>query len=155
MRNRSLLVIALVAAAGCNPRPVFLQARPMREWPATIQAAKVAAREGRYADADSTLARFMADNPGSYEAREAAYWRALFLIDPANRQASPDQALAAINQYFAGGSTADAYDEASVLRRAVEQADSLTRGLPGARRLIGEAPEARSEENTSELQSRQ
>jgi len=142
MRTRSTLLIGLVAAAACNPRPLFLQPRPMREWPATIQAAKVAAREGRYADADSTLARFMANNPGSYEAREAAYWRALFLVDPANRQASPAEAARALNQYFADGSTADAYDEATVLRRVVQEADSLDRALAQARRLIAEAQEA-------------
>jgi hypothetical protein len=145
MRTRSILVLGLVAAAACNPRPVFLQPRPMREWPAAIQAAKVAAREGRYANADSTLAGFMARNPGSYEAREAAYWRALFLVDPANREASPAEALRALNQYFADGSTADAYDEATVLRRVVQQTDSLTRSLAQARQLIAEAQEAAAE----------
>jgi len=142
MRTRSVVVIGLVAAAACNPRPLFMQPRPMREWPATIQAAKVAAREGRYAEADSTLARFMASNAGSYEAREAAYWRALFLVDPANRQASPAEAVRALNQYFADGSTADAYDEATVLRRVVQQTDSLNRALAEASRLIAEAQEA-------------
>lgn len=145
MRNLSILLFSFVAAAGCNPRPLFMQPRPVREWPAAIQAAKVAAREGRYADADSVLARFIANNRGSYESREAAYWRALFLIDPANSQASTGEALRAINQYFADGSTADAYDEATVLRRVVQQSDSLTRSLAQARRLIAEAQEAAAE----------
>jgi len=141
MRKLSVLLL-LAVTAGCNPRPAFLQPRPEREWPATLQAAKVAAREGRYADADSLLSRFAAANAGSYEAREASYWRALILVDPANAQSSPAEALRAINQYFADGSTADAYDEATILRRVVQQADSLTRTLGQARRLIAEAQEA-------------
>jgi pyruvate/2-oxoglutarate dehydrogenase complex dihydrolipoamide acyltransferase (E2) component len=145
MRKLTLLLIPLIAAAACNPRPVFLQPRPQREWPATLQAAKVAAREGRYADADTLLARFAADNAASYEAREALYWRALLLVDPANRQGSPADALRAINQYFANGSTAEAYDEATVLRRVVQHTDSLTRALAQARRLIAEAQEAAAE----------
>ncbi len=142
MRKLPIVVLALIASAGCNPRPAFMQPRPQREWPATLQAAKVAAREGRYAEADSLLTRFAANNPGSYEAREASYWRALLLVDPANRQASPAEALRAINQYFSDGSTADTYDEATVLRRVVQQADSLNRALAESRRLIAEAQEA-------------
>jgi hypothetical protein len=145
MRTSWLALIALITVAGCNPRPLFLQPRPQREWPPTLQAVKVAAREGRHADADSLLARFIADNPRSYEAREASYWRALMLIDPANRQASSAAALRAINQYFADGSTAEAYDEATVLRRVVQYTDSLAQTLAQARRLIAEAQEAAAE----------
>lgn len=143
MRHFSILAFTLLSTVACNgARPLFLQPRPMREWPATLQAAKEAARQGRYAEADSTLARFATRNAGSYEAREAAYWRALFLVDPANGQASSADAVRAINDYFAGGSTADAYDEASVLRRVVLYTDSLTRSLAQARQLIAEAQEA-------------
>jgi hypothetical protein len=145
MRKLPFLVLALIAAAGCNPRPLFLQPRPQREWPATLQAAKVAAREGRYAQADTLLARFAADNAGSYESREALYWRALLLADPANPQASSADALRTINQYFAIGSTAEAYDEATVLRRVLQHEDSLTRTLAQAQRLIAEAQEAAAE----------
>lgn len=134
-------LLFLFTVTGCV-RPLALQPRPVRDWPATLQAAKEAARAGRYADADSTLARFGSRYPSSYQAREAAYWRALFLVDPANREASTDEAFRALNQYFAGGSTADAYDEATVLRRVVQRIDSLNRTLAQADRLIAEAHEA-------------
>lgn len=139
MRQLCVLVLLATGSVACNPRPLFLQPRPMREWPATLQAAKVAAREGRYAAADSLLAGFLAQHSGSYEAREAAYWRALFLLDPANRAASSAEAVRALNDFFAGGATAAAYDEADVLRRVVMHADSLERALSQAQRLIAEA----------------
>jgi hypothetical protein len=144
MRQLSILLLTVVAAAGCA-RPLFLQPRPVREWPPTLQAVKEAARAGRYAQADSILAQFESRYSTSYEGREAAYWRALLLTDPANPQSSPAEALRAINRYFAGGSTAEAYDEATVLRRIVQRTDSLTRELAQAGRLIAEAQEAAAE----------
>src|SRR5918999_2320319 len=137
-------VLLLVSVTGCV-RPLALQPRPVRDWPATLQAAKEAARAGRYAEADSALARFASRYPTSYQAREAAYWRALFLVDPANGQASTDEAFRALNQYFADGSTVDGYDEATVLRRVVQRIDSLNRALAQADRLIAEAQEAADE----------
>jgi hypothetical protein len=142
MRKLILVLISAAGVAACNPRPLFMQPRPMREWPAALQAAKEAARAGRYAQADSVLARFESRNPGSYEARQAAYWRALFLVDPANTQASKAEALRALNQYFAEGSTDSTYDEASVLRRVVQDAERLTRELAQTQRLVAEAREA-------------
>jgi hypothetical protein len=145
MRRLSILLLTLLTATGCVQRPLFLQPRPVREWPATLQAVKEAARAGRYAQADSILSQFESRYSTSYEAREAAYWRALLLADPANPRSSPAEAFRAINRYFAGGSTADAYDEATMFRRIVQQQDSLTRELEQARRLIAEAEEAAAE----------
>jgi hypothetical protein len=144
MRQLCILLLTVVTATGCV-RPLFLQPRPVREWPVTLQAVKEAARAGRYAQADSVLAQFESRYSTSYEGREAAYWRALLLTDPANPQASPAEALRAINRYFAGGSTAEAYDEATILRRIVQRVDSLTRELDQSRRLIAEAQEAAAE----------
>lgn len=145
MRQLSILLITVFTATACVQRPLFMQPRPVREWPATLQAVKEGARAGRYAQADSILAQFESRYSRSYEGREAAYWRALLLADPANPQSSPTEALRAINRYFAGGSTAEAYDEATVLRRIIQRQDSLTRDLEQARRLIAEAEEAAAE----------
>jgi TolA-binding protein len=145
MRQLPILMLTVLAATGCSQRPLFLQPRPAREWPALLQATKEAARAGRYAQADSMLARFAARHPGAYEAREAAYWRALLLVDPANPQSSTADALRAINQYFADGSTVEGYDEATVLRRVVLHADSLSRTLDQAHRLIADVQEAAAE----------
>jgi hypothetical protein len=145
MRQLWILAFAAFASVGCNPRPLFLQPRPTRDWPATLQSAKEAARQGRHAEADSILAAFASRHAESYEAREARYWRALVLIDPANTQASTAAALRSINEYFANGATADAYDEATILRRVVQRADSLAREMTQARQLIAEAREAAAE----------
>jgi hypothetical protein len=145
MRQLSILFFTMLAATGCGQRPLFLQPAPVREWPATLQTVKEAARAGRHAQADSILAQFESRYSNSYEGREAAYWRALLLTDPANPQSSPAEAGRAINRYFAGRSTAETYDEATILRRILQQQDSLTRQLAQAQRLIAEAQEAAAE----------
>jgi TolA-binding protein len=132
-------MLTAFAGTACTERPLFLQPRPVREWPATLQAAKEAARTGRYAPADSVLAQFESRHPTSYEGRLAAYWRALLLADPANPQSSPAEAIRAINRYFAGRPTSDTYDEANILRRILQNLDSLTREIAQAERLIAEA----------------
>lgn len=137
-------MLAVLAAAGCA-RPLFLQPRPVREWPATLQTVKEAARAGRYAQADSILAQFESRYSASYEGRQAAYWRALLLTDPANPQSSPAEAVRAINNYFAGRATAETYDEATILRRILQRVDSLGRELAQAERLIAEAQAAAAE----------
>ena len=142
MAKRYLVLLVAVSIAGCYPRPLFIQPRPAREWPAALQAAKEAARAGRYAQADSVLAAFESRNGGSYEAREAAYWRALFLADPANTQSSKTEAVNAINRYFADRATDSTYDEANVFRRLLRESEALTRELAQTRRLVDEAREA-------------
>jgi hypothetical protein len=117
----------------------------MREWPPTLRAVQEAARAGRYAEADSALARFIERSRGSYESREALYWRALLRVDPANPQSSAAEALRSINELFATGATVDSYDEANILRRVVQRMDSLNRSLAQAERLIAEAQEAAEE----------
>jgi hypothetical protein len=145
MRQLLVLVLAAVAATACSQRPLFMQPRPVREWPATLRAVKEAARAGRYAQADSVLAQFEGRYSTSYEGRQAAYWRALLLADPANPQSSPPEAVRAINRYFAGRATAETYDEATILRRILQGIDSLTRELAQAERLIAEAQQAAAE----------
>jgi hypothetical protein len=145
MRTALTLVLTVVATTGCAQRPLFMQPRPVREWPPTLQAVKEAARARRYADADSLLARFESRHAASYEGRQAAYWRALLLADPANPQASPSDAVRAINRYFADGSTAETYDEANILRRILQHVDSLQSEIAQAQRVIAEVQEAAAE----------
>jgi hypothetical protein len=137
MRQPWILVLTALMATGCA-RPLFLQPGPVREWPPTLRAVKEAAREGRHAQADSILAQFESRHPTSYEGRQAAYWRALILSDPANPRSSPAAAVEAINRYFAGRATAETYDEATILRRILQRADSLTREVAQAERLLAE-----------------
>jgi outer membrane protein assembly factor BamD (BamD/ComL family) len=118
-----------LAATGCVHRPGFLQPAAQRDWPAAYLAAQTAADHGAYADADKTLADFAASHPGSPEAAESGYWRAVYKLDPANKDASTRDAIAALDKYLASSPDGTHRGEATTLRRIATQLLSLDRAL--------------------------
>ncbi len=131
-RSRGALLVLGLAALGCVNRPGVLQPTPEREWPETIARAHAAVESGRFATADSLLAEFEARHPGSGEANETVFWRAVFRLDPANPDASPSRAVTELTTYLARPGRHAHLAEARALRRAATLADSLA-SAPGRR----------------------
>lgn len=125
-----LLVLtgASLEATACVPRPRFMQPAASRDWPAAYLAAQAAADRGSYADADKLLADFASAHPNTAEARESGYWRAVYKLDPSNKDANPRDAIAALDRYLAapGGTNRG---EATTLRHIAGQLLSLDRAL--------------------------
>jgi hypothetical protein len=129
VRRLTVLAAALaLAVSGCVHRPPFLRPASAREWPAAYLAAQTAADRGAYGDAEKTLSDFAAAHPGSPEALESGYWRAVYKLDPANKDASTRDAIAGLDRYLAapGGMHRG---EATTLRRIAVQLLSLDRAL--------------------------
>ena len=130
MRRLTLLLAAtfLLGTSACIHKPSFMRPAAERDWPATYLAAQGAADRGSYADADKTLADFAAAHPGSPQALETTYWRAVYKLDPANKDASTKDAIAGLDRYLA---TPDGTHrgEATTLRRIAVQLSSLDRAL--------------------------
>ena len=120
--------LLIVLALGCVAR---IQRRvlptPAREWLATLTDAQRASLEGRYRDAEALLSGFASAHPGSPEAREAPFWRALLMLDPANRDASVREAARELDRYLASTGSTPHRTEALILRRLATTVDSLTR----------------------------
>ena len=55
--------------------------------------------------------------PGTQEAREIAFWRAMYIVDPANRTASIAQGIRALDIYLSSEGTLWYRPQAEVLRR--------------------------------------
>ena len=122
---RIAAAFALTALSGCitvRP-PTFLRPAPEREWPSALSTAEVRVSEGRYSAADSVLASFSARYPGSPQAFEAAYWRALFSMDPKNSRASISTAVTYLDAYLAGLYPRQHRQEAFALRAIAGQID--------------------------------
>ena len=98
---RVALLCLTVVASSCVHRPAFMQREPARRWPTAYVAAQLAADQGRYDDADHILATFAHDYPGTAEAQESGYWRAIYKLDPANKTANTRDALAGLDAYLA------------------------------------------------------
>lgn len=110
------------------------------EWPETRAVAHEAAARGEYGRADSALRSFADRHRSSPEGAEARYWRAVLLLDPANPEASPGDAVTALDEYLAPGASQPDYVTAGVLRRLALQADSLRKAVPPPERVSTGVP---------------
>jgi hypothetical protein len=124
--RRLALVALTLLALGCVAR---IQRRILpataRDWLITLTDAQRAALEGRYREADELLVGFASAHPGTPEAREAPFWRALLMLDPANRTASVREAMRELDRYLASTQSTPHRTEALVLRRMAASVDSL------------------------------
>jgi hypothetical protein len=101
---------------------------------------------GKYEEADSVLAKYAIEHPGSSEGSEADFWRALLRLDPFNKKASVREGLAGLDAYLNAGPTAARYHEAQILRRLLESLDSSRAQLVAARALADSRDRARDDE---------
>lgn len=133
---RAIACILLAAVVqGCLQRPRFLQPAPRRAWPTAFLAAQSAAASGRYGDAERVLADFARQYPGTPEAHESLYWRAVYKLDPANEAANTRDAIAGLDGYLGAARSSAHRGEAMTMRRLAQQMLALDRALnmkPGA-----------------------
>ncbi len=126
-RVRLAGALMLACVAGCITSTGSVRAGARPEFREVLSQARAAASAGRYADADRLLAQFSVRYPGSEQAAETEYWRAVFQLDPANRDGSVTTALQDLDQYLSGSPKLPHYDEASMLRRLGAQLQTATR----------------------------
>jgi len=93
-------------------------------WIGTLAAVQLAVDSGRFSAADSMLTEFERSEPGTREASESAFWRAMLRADPRNPAFTPAGARAALEEYVAS-SPADRRTHAGVLLRLLDLSDSL------------------------------
>jgi hypothetical protein len=100
---------------------------PAQQWVADLAMSRKAAADGRFDTADSLLSDYAIKHPGSIEALETAYWRAMLKIDPANPHPALVPAMALLDGYLADVRPHEHAAEAAVLRRLAAQLDVLNR----------------------------
>src|SRR5205085_1454043 len=79
-----------------------------------------------FSAADSALAAFALAYPGTPEAAETAYWRAVFALDPSAATASLAGPMSLLDGYLRGGPPRAHLAEAASLRRVAAQLDALS-----------------------------
>ena len=110
------VVIPLLVLASCAQLPVIVPPVQSDGGRALYYARRDVA-EGNYFAADKILDEFLRTHPGTPEAREIAFWKAVYLIDPANDRGSLSAGIAALDAYLADNSAGLYRDQATVLRR--------------------------------------
>jgi hypothetical protein len=138
-RSATFALALLVAGSGCLPvRRVPSDDPPAStsasEWPGVHAQAMTEARESRAAAAEKALTDFAQRYPGTPEAAEVPYWRAVLKLDPAN-PAAIRESIAMLETYLAGTPSGMHRLEAATLRRlglALEQRNAALAATPPA-----------------------
>jgi hypothetical protein len=138
LRIGSLLAVVLVAASCATPPPPVGGSAPVpaTEMSAAIEAARQRVDAGDYPAADRILAEYGLNHPGTAEAREISFWRAMFIVDPANRTASIAQGIRALDIYLATDGAVWYRPQAEVLRRTALVIQAV-RQAPVPKQIIG------------------
>jgi hypothetical protein len=122
------LALFAVASLGCAaiPHPSFGPSAES-DLHRTLALSEAYASRADFGAADSTLAAFATHFPGSAEALETTYWRALYKLDPSNRGSSVPSAMASLDAYLTDTRPRTHVSEAITLRRLAGQLDALNK----------------------------
>jgi hypothetical protein len=124
MRKVLQVLISTVALAACAHLPV-IDAPVQSDWTLAMTHARQNVDAGNYFAADKILDEFVRTHPGSVEAREIGFWKAAYLIDPANQRGSLDGGIAALDAYLSADSAGVYREQAIVLRRTAAVAQGI------------------------------
>lgn len=117
MRRRTVLTAIALVVVACGKQPAVTAPTPAAGFANAIEAAREKVDAGDYVGADRILSEYALRVPGTPEAREISFWRAMYIVDPANRTASIAQGIRALDIYLAGEGTLWYRPQAEVLRR--------------------------------------
>ena len=130
--NRGLCIaITSLALSACAQLPVVTPPA-QSDFDRTLSRARQDVDAGTYWAADKLLDEFVRTHPDIREAKEIAFWKAAYLIDPANDRGSLPGGIAALDAYLAADSTGWYRHEATVLRRTAAVAQGVSRPTTGS-----------------------
>lgn len=119
------LVFSALALAACASMPVGAPAS-RSDWDHTLENARRDVAAGHYFAADKLLDEYIRVHPDSREAKEAGFWKAAYLVDPANPFGSLRSGISALDGYLEStDSTGWYYSQALVLRRTAAAAEGV------------------------------
>ena len=117
----ALTLLFLVACAQ------FQTLNPWRtsDWDAALARSRHAAEEGNYVVADKLLDEYVRTHPDTREAKETAFWKAAYMVDPANSQGSLAMGITGLDGYLSANPDGMYRTEALVLRRTAATAQGI------------------------------
>jgi hypothetical protein len=99
------------------------------DWDKTLYYARKDVEAGNYFAADRLIDDYVRVHPDSREAKEIAFWKAVYTLDPANERGSLASGIAALDQYLASTDSTGLYrNEAAILRRTAAAAQAVAAG---------------------------
>ena len=127
MRTLGIMVSALALGA-CAQLPLATP-NVQSDWDRTLYYARKDAEAGNYFAADRLIDEYVRVHPDTRGAKEIAFWKAVYTLDPANERGSLASGIAALDQYLASTDSTGTYrNEAVVLRRTAVAAQGVSAG---------------------------
>jgi hypothetical protein len=123
MKALRIVIPSLVLAACAQLQTMNPQAQS--DWERTLYYARRNVDAGNYFAADKVLDEYARTHPNTREAREVAFWKAAYMVDPANPLGSLDGGIAQLDGYLAADSAGWYRNEATVLRRTAAAAQGV------------------------------
>lgn len=123
-----LAALTAIVLMACAELPRVEPIPFKRDWDRTRAETRRNVEAGNYHAADRLLAEFARVHPNTREARETAFWRAAYLVDPANALGSLEAGIAALDGYLVSEPDGWYRNEASILRRTAVAARGLAAG---------------------------
>src|SRR2546423_3056082 len=102
-----------------------LHPRLKEDWNRTLYHARLDVDSGNYFAADKLLDEFVRTHPDTRESREISFWKAAYLVDPANQQGSLTTGIAGLDGYLSANPDGWYRNEAIVLRRTAAVAQAI------------------------------
>lgn len=129
MRSFSIAVMTLVLSA-CAQLPIVIPPA-QSDFARTLHHARRNVDAGNYWAAERVLDEFVRTHPDGREAREIAFWKAAYMVDPANDRGSLSGGIAALDAYLTPDSSGWYRNEAIVLRRTAALAQGTAASAIG------------------------
>jgi len=99
---------------------------PLRsDWDRALRLARQAVDSGNYFAADRLLDEFVRTHADTREAREIAFWKAAYLLDPANPLGSLAAGIVGLDGYLGANPDGRYRNEATLLRRTAAVAEAV------------------------------
>ena len=119
-------LVALSVVAGCAQIQRVATPTAPNDWETTLYHARAAVDAHNYFAADRLLDEYVRTHPGTRESSEIAFWKAAYILDPANDHGSLSDGIAQLDGYLAANPNGLYRNEATVLRRTAAVAQGLT-----------------------------
>lgn len=135
--HKTLVTLSLLVVAACSsPTPAADAPAPQDAFLAALAAAERRVEAGDYSGADRILSDFGLKAKGTQDAVEVAFFRALYMVDPNNRNASMAEGVRALDIYLNTEAAKRYRSEAHVLKRTAQTVLAL-RASQQAPRVAG------------------
>jgi hypothetical protein len=122
----SYLAVCVALTVGCSRKTeVAKPPAPEIAFQTAVTSASKRVETGDYTGADRVLSDYALAHKGTPEANEIGFWRALYMVDPSNKNASVAEGLRAMNIYLANPTSKMYRAQAEAIKRVAMLTQSL------------------------------